>query len=51
VGLVPAMVVHASNLSTQETETGGSLWVQGQPGLQSDFSGQPGLHIMTLFQK
>ena len=30
------VVVHIFNPSTQETEAGGSLWVQGQPGLQSE---------------
>jgi hypothetical protein len=30
------VVVHTFNPSTQEAETGGSLWVQGQPGLQSE---------------
>jgi hypothetical protein len=28
---------HTPNPSTGEAEEGGSLWVQGQPGLQSDF--------------
>ena len=31
------MVVHAFNPSTREAETDGSLWVRGQPGLQSKF--------------
>jgi hypothetical protein len=30
-------VVHTFNSSTPEAEAGGSLWVQGQPGLQSEF--------------
>ena len=30
---------HAFNPSTQEAKAGGSLWVQGQPGLQSEFQG------------
>ena len=29
------MVLSAFNPRTQEAEAGGSLWVQGQPGLQS----------------
>ena len=33
----PGMVVHACNSSTQKAETGGSLGVQGQPELQSEF--------------
>jgi hypothetical protein len=28
------MVAHTFNLSTQEAEEDGFLWVQGQPGLQ-----------------
>jgi hypothetical protein len=30
------MVASAFNPSTPETEVGGSLWVQGQPGLQGE---------------
>jgi hypothetical protein len=30
-----AMMAHAFNPSTQEAEADGSLWVQGQPGLQN----------------
>lgn len=30
------MVVHALNPTTQEAETGGFLWVQGQPGLHKE---------------
>jgi hypothetical protein len=29
----PGIVVHTYNLSTQETEAGGELWVQDQPGI------------------
>jgi hypothetical protein len=36
------MVVCAFNPSTQETEAGGSLWVQGQLGLQSEFQDSQG---------
>ena len=31
------LVAHAFNPSTREAEAGGSLWVPGQPGLQSEF--------------
>jgi hypothetical protein len=31
------MVVHTFNPSTREAEAGGSLGIQGQPGLQSKF--------------
>jgi hypothetical protein len=31
------MVAHVFHPSTQEAEAGGSLWVRGQPGLQSEF--------------
>ena len=30
-------MVHTFNPSTWEAEADGSLWVQGQPGLQSEF--------------
>jgi hypothetical protein len=32
-----AVMAHALNPSTQEAESGGSLWVWGQPGLQNEF--------------
>ena len=32
-----AVVAHTFNPSTQEAEAGGSLWVRGQPGRQSEF--------------
>lgn len=32
----PGVVVHASNLSTWEAETGGTAQVQGQPGLHRE---------------
>ena len=41
-------MAHAFNPSIQETEAGGSPWVQDQPGLQR-VSGQPGLlHRETI---
>jgi hypothetical protein len=30
-------MTHTFKPSTQEADTGGSLWVQGQPGLQIEF--------------
>ena len=30
-------MTHAFNPSTQETETGRSLWIQGKPGLENKF--------------
>ena len=35
--VIGAVEAHAFNSSTQETDTGGSLWVQDQLGLQSKF--------------
>ena len=35
------MVVHDFNPSTGEAEAGRSLWVQTQPGLQSEFQDRP----------
>ena len=34
---LPDVVAHAFNLRTPEAEVDGSLWVQGQSGLQSKF--------------
>jgi len=34
--LSTSTVVHASNPSAQEAESGGSLWIRGQPCLQSE---------------
>ena len=36
------MVTHAFNPSTWEAEASGSLWDQGQPGLQSEFQDSQG---------
>jgi hypothetical protein len=36
------MVAHAINPSTQEAEEIWSLWVQGQPGHQSEFQDSQG---------
>ena len=37
------MAVHTFNPSTQESETGGSLWVYGQPGLPGELENSQGL--------
>ena len=37
-----AVVAHAFNPSTQEAEASGSLYVQVQPGLQSEFQDSQG---------
>ena len=42
------MMAHALNPSSQKAETGGSLWIQGQPVVQSEFPGQPDLQRETL---
>ena len=39
-----AVVVHTVNPSTWETEAGGSLWVRGHPGLQSEFQDSQGYY-------
>ena len=33
------MVAHTFDPNTPEAEAGGSLWILGQPGLQSEFQG------------
>lgn len=33
----PGLIVHICNPSTQEAKAGGSLWVQAQPELRSEF--------------
>jgi hypothetical protein len=37
----PNTVTHSFNPSTQEAGAGRSLWVLGQPGLQSEFQDSP----------
>jgi hypothetical protein len=49
--LLLVMVAHAFNSSTQDTETGRSLWVQGQPELHNKFQASPTLCKETLTQK
>ena len=44
-------VVHAFNASTQKTEANGSLPVQGQPGLQSEFQDSQGHTEKPCFEK
>ena len=44
------MTVHSSNHSTQEAEAERSLWVWGQPGLQSEFQDSQG-YTEKLSQK
>ena len=45
------MLVHAFNPSTQEAGAGGSLWVWGQPGLQSEFQDNHGYTDKPCFEK
>lgn len=40
----PGMVGHTFNTSTQETEAGRSLLVEGQLGLHNEFQASQGLH-------
>jgi len=44
------MVVYIVNLRTQEAEAGKSLWVQGQPDLQSGLQSSQG-YILTCQKK
>jgi hypothetical protein len=44
------MVALASNPSTQEAEAGRSLWVWGQPGLQSEFQNSQDIEKFYLKQ-
>jgi hypothetical protein len=45
------VVVYTFNLSTQEAEADRSLWVQRQPGLQSEFQDSPGYTEKPCFKK
>lgn len=45
------MVVQSFNLSTQEAEAGESLWVQGQPGLHSEFLDSQGYTEKPCLEK
>ena len=40
--------MHTFNSSTQEAETGGSLWLWSQPGVQSEFQDSQG-YTMKLY--
>ena len=40
--LVVVVVAHTFSASAQEAEAGRSLWVWGQPGLQSEFQDSQG---------
>ena len=43
--------MHSFNPSTLEAEAGGSLWVQGQPGLQNEFQNSQGYIAKTWLKK
>jgi len=45
------VVVHAFNPSAQEAEVGASMWVQGQPGLQTEFRDSQGYIEKPCFKK
>jgi hypothetical protein len=45
------MVVHAFNTSTWEAEAGRSLWVRGQPSLESEFQDSQGYAEKSCLQK
>jgi hypothetical protein len=44
-------MAHTFNPSTQEAEAGRSLWVQGQPGLQSEFQDIQGYIVTHCLKK
>jgi hypothetical protein len=46
----PGVVVHAFNPSTWEAEAG-DFWVQGQPGLQSEFQDSQGYTEKPCLEK
>ena len=45
------MVAHSFNSSTWEAETGGSLWVQDQPGLHREFQDSQGYVERDCFKQ
>ena len=45
------MVAHTFNPSTQEVEAGRSLWVQGQPGLQSELQDSQDYTVKPYLEK
>ena len=44
-------MAHSFNPSTKEAEAGRSLWVQGQPGLQSEFQDSQGYTEKPCLEK
>ena len=48
---VPGIVLHTFNPSTGEVEAGGSLWLWGQPGLQSEFQDSQGYTEKSCLKK
>ena len=38
-------MTHAFNPNTREVEAGGSLWIQGQPSLQTKFQDSQGYRV------
>jgi hypothetical protein len=44
-------MAHTFNPRTQEAETGGSLWVQGQPSLQSKLQDSQGYKEKPYLKK
>ena len=46
-----AVMEHAFNPSTQEAEAGRSLWVPGQPGLQSELQDSQGYTEKPYLEK
>lgn len=48
---MPDVVAHTFDPSTREAKAGGSLWVPGQPGLQSEFQDSQGYPEKPYLQK